>query len=193
MRKMIFHMRFLLGVGVVALSVFIVNYHFPFSGMKETLYDFRVPEGTISHVYPVARVRDMAFANGHSYRPMIEDPVYVDIKTSIPYQRARITVFYQNTTGIPLQIGLKQTASTAAFELKSFENEAREGEWQRGEATFDLSAASYYNKKYTIAFSVPGLRTEGTRQGEVRLSQMRLTLQRPPLSWKDITTLWRKE
>lgn len=190
---MIFLIRFLLGVGVVALSVFIVNYHLPFSGEKTVVTDFRAPDGTISHVYPVARVRDMAFADSRSYRPMIEDPVYADIKTSIPYQRVRVTVLHQNTTGTPLQIGLKQSASTAAFELKSFENEAREGKWQRGEATFDLSAASYYNKKYTIAFSVPGLRTEGARQGEVRLSQMRLTLQRPPLSWKDITKLWRKE
>lgn len=172
--------RTLLGIAALGVCVFILNYHLPFSGTKEIVYDFRAPDGTVSLVYPVARVRDTAFADGRLYRPMIEDPVYLDIKTFVPYQRARIALVYQNTTGIPLQIGLKQTGGTAAFELKSFENETRQGGWHRGEATFDLSGASYYNRKYTIAFSVPGLRTEGAQQGEVRLSRMVLTLEREP-------------
>lgn len=184
--------RFTLAVLVVGLALFIVNYHLPFSGAKKITYDFRGPDGTVSHVYPVARVRDIARADGRTYRPMIEDPVYFDVKTLVPYKAARIELVYENTTSIPLAVGVKLPDAGPPFDLKSLENRTQEGRWSRGSALFDLSRASYYNGKYTFAFSVPGLRTEDTGQGEVRLSQMRLLLERPSLSWNDILLLWKK-
>ncbi len=184
--------RCVLVAAVIVLALFIVNYHFPFSGVKTITYDFRGPDGTISHAYPVARVRDMARADGRTYRPMIEDPVYVDVKTLVPYRTAHIDLIYENTTSIPLAVGVKLSDGGTPFDLKSFENITQEGKWSRGSASFDLSDASYYNGKYTFAFSVPGLRTEHTGQGEVWLSQMRLILERPPLSRNDVTSLWKK-
>lgn len=184
--------RFTLAVLVVGLALFVVNYHLPFSGSKKITYDFRGPDGTISHVYPVARVRDIARGDGRTYRPMIEDPVYFDVKTRVPYRAARIELIYENTTSIPLAVGMKLSDGGSPFDLRSFENIIQEGRWSRGSASFDLSRASYYNGKYTFAFSVPGLRTERTGQGEVRLSQMRLILERSPLSRNDIFMLWKK-
>lgn len=192
MRQIIILWRVLLGVGIIILGFFIFNYHLPYYGVKTIIYDFRAPDGTISHAYPVVRVRDMAFADGRSYRPMIEDPLYIDIKTLAQYRAVRIELVYQNTTDTPLQIGMKRAGNGTAFELKSFENEPREWEWRRGEVLFDLSGASYYNGKYTFAFSVPGLKTENSSAGEVRLSRMALTLKRSQLSWNDIKTLWGK-
>ncbi|MBI4252645.1 hypothetical protein HY623_00465 [Candidatus Uhrbacteria bacterium] len=176
---------------MIGLVLFVANYHVPLSGTKTITYDFRGPDGTISHAYPVARVRDMARQNGRTYRPMIEDPVYVDVKTLLPYRVARIDLIFQNTTSIPLAVGMKRAGGTPSFDLKSVEEAPTEGGWSRGSVLFDLSTASYYNGKYTFAFSVPGLRTERPGQGEVRLSQMRLILERPPLSWDDILTLWK--
>lgn len=184
--------RCVLAVAVVALVLFIANYHLPFSGVKKITCDFRGPDGTISHAYPVARVREMARADGRTYRPMIEDPVYFDVKTLVPYRAAHIELIYNNGTVVPLKIGVKLPDGGPPFDLKSLENITKEGRWSRGSASFDLSSASHYNGKYTFAFSVPGLRTERTGQGEVRLAQMRLILERPSLSWNDISLLWKK-
>ncbi|MEK7123046.1 MAG: hypothetical protein AAB855_04290, partial [Patescibacteria group bacterium] len=136
---------------------------------------------------------DMAFADGRSYRPMIEDPVYFDVRTVVPYKRMRIGLMYNNKTGIPLKIGMKLPDGGPDFELRVLENETSEGEWTRGSASFDLSDASYYNSKYTFAFSVPGLRTENTGAGEVRLSRITLTLEREPFEWNDIASLWKQK
>lgn len=184
--------RCVLLAAVIAFVFFVVNYHLPFSGVKTINYDFRGPDGTISHVYPVARVRDMARVEGRTYRPTIEDPVYFDVKTLVPYQAARIELIYENTTSIPLAVGVKLPDGGHPFDLESFENRTQEGKWSRGSASFDLSRASYYNGKYTFAFSVPGLRTENNSAGEVRLSQMRLILERQSLSWNDMLSLWKK-
>lgn len=185
--------RILLAIAVLVLCAYIVNYHFPFSGMKTIETDFRAGKGIVSYLYPVARVRDMAVTDGRSYRPMVEDPVYFDVRTIVPHERVRIILIYNNTTGVPLKIGMKLPEGTGAdFELHALENEVKEGEWTRGEVLFDLSRASYYNSKYTFAFSVPGLRTEGVGAGEVRLAQMTLTLERDPIQWDDIILLWKK-
>jgi hypothetical protein len=185
--------RCALGIGLVVLSLYILNYHIPFSGVKEIRYNFRAPDGTVSHVYPVARVKDMARQDGRTYRAMIEDPVYFDVRTVAPYDTARIDLVYQNTTRTPLQIGMKLQSGETAFDLKPLQDERKEGQWTRGTAQFDLSRASYYNSKYTFAFSVPGLRAEQVDTGEIRLSQMVFTLERPPLRWADIKSVWKKK
>lgn len=177
----LFRLVLAVGVGGIVFSIF--TYHLPLSGVKRVYYDFRAPDGTVSHLYPVARVRDLVSQGGKTYRPMIEDPVYFDVKTAVPYKTARIDLVYENRTSIPLRIGMKLPEGGPAFELKALE---------RGSVAFDLSRASYYNSKYTFVFSVPGLRTENTAAGEVRLAEMTLTLERKPFQWEDIQSLWKK-
>lgn len=179
-------------IAAAFMIVGVMNYHVPFSRVKTIEYSFRGPDGTISHVYPVARVRDVARADGRTYRSMIEDPLYFDVRTLLPYGKARIELVYRNKTAVPLKIGVKLKNGETAFDIKPFANITKDGEWSRGEVAFDLSPASYYNSKYTFAFSVPGLRAESAAAGEVRLSQMTLTLERDPISWKEIMKLWKK-
>lgn len=170
-----------------------MNAHFPFSGVKILATDFSASKGIVSHLYPVARMRDMAYANGRAYRPMIEDPVYFDVKTVVPYRTARIELLYDKRTVIPLKIGMKLSKGTdARFELKPLENETREGTWTRGEVSFDLSDKSTYNSKYTFVLSLPGLLTEKPDSGELRLSHMTLTLEREPFVWGDLIAYLKK-
>src|SRR3989338_6971967 len=122
---------------IIGLALFVVNYHVPLSGTKTVIYDFRTADGIVSHVYPVSRVRDMARAAGRAYRPMIEDPVYADVKTLLPYRAAHVDLIFENTTSIPLAMGVKRADGTPSFDLKSIENVQREGKWARGSVLFD--------------------------------------------------------
>jgi len=182
---MILVWRSMLFMAVVGIVCSIFSYHLPPNGRKDIQYWFDGPTGSVSFVYPVSRVRDRERGDDRvSYIRMIEDPVYFDVTTSVPYDTATFDITYDNTTSIPLQIGMKQHDGVSpAILLKDFEKIVRRGIWSQGSVSFDLSKANRYNSKYTFAFSVPGLVTEKNRAGEIRLSEMTLHLKRKPLSW----------
>lgn len=185
--------RIALAACVIAFVGVVINAHFPFSGVKILNTDFSAGIGIVSHLYPVARMRDMAYANGRAYRSMIEDPVYFDVKTVVPYRTARIELVYDNRTAIPLKVGMKLPKDAdARFELKPLNFQEVQGVWTRGEVSFDLSDASTYNSNYTFVLSLPGLLTEKSDTGELRLSHMTLLLEREPLLWSDFITRVKK-
>lgn len=180
--------RVLLGSVVVGILFFVLNYHIPFSGEKNIHYTFDGPLGMVSFVYPVSRVRDREQAeDGVKFIRMVEDPVYVDVTTRIPFDMVTLEVTYDNTTDIPLAMGIKQKeGSSPSILLKEFESVSRVGNWSKGTVSFDLRSANHYNGKYTFVFSAPGLVTEKSISGDIRLSEMTLHLKRKPLSWGDI-------
>ncbi len=176
--------RLLLACGIFFFIGWVVNEHIPFSGVKKAVTDFSRPGGTISFVYPVSRIHD---------GEMVEDPLYGDVHTLVPYTRATADLVYSNTTDIPLRMGIKQEGESGrTIVLKEFETEKWEGEWRRAVVSFDLNGASYYNNKYTLVFSAPGLVTEKDIPGEIHLAKLTLTLAREPFSWNDVVRLWRE-
>ncbi|MDP2630517.1 MAG: hypothetical protein Q8P56_03860 [Candidatus Uhrbacteria bacterium] len=185
--------RGLLGIAVAGVLFSILNYHIPFGGEKNIRYTFDGPSGMISFVYPVSRVRDRERAqDGAPFIRMVEDPVYFDVTTSVPFDTATLDVTYENTSPIPLQMGAKQKeGDTPSILLKQFEQISRTGNWSNGTVSFDLRTSNRYNGKYTFVFSVPGLVTEKNVPGEVRLSEMTLRLKRKSLSWNDIAAIGR--
>lgn len=173
--------------GVVLLFIgSIINYHLPFGGVKRVEYGFQHASGMISMVYPVSRVKDVQTAlDGIEYRLMVEDPLYVDVQSVVPYKTATIQLTFTNTTGTPLKIGIKRSGD-AGILLEPFNQTVRSGEWTMGTVSFDLADASYYNNKYTFVFSVPGLVTEKNSKGDIRLAHMTITLKRDPFSFAEI-------
>lgn len=185
---MIFVWRALLFVVIVGVVCAVVTFHIPLNGKKDIQYGFDGQTGSVSFVYPVSRVKDRQRADeGSSFIQMVEDPLYVDVTTRVPYDTATIEVTFANTTPLPFQMGIKQKeGSQKSILLKGFEQTFREGHWTRGSVSFDLQTANYYNGKYTFVFSVPGLVTEKNIPGEIRLSEMTLHLQRKPFSLHDL-------
>lgn len=172
--------RFVLTGAILLFIGIVINYHIPFFGEKRVEYYFQHANGTVSMVYPVSRVKDPQRApDGMLYRAMVEDPLYVDVRTLVPYKRATIQLIYQDTTETPLKIGMKKNRD-AGIQLKKFDHEKQVGVWTVGNVSFDLADASYYNNKYTFVFSVPGLVTEKNSKGDVRLAKLLLTLMREP-------------
>lgn len=180
--------RGVLALCVVGILFWVLNYHFPLNGEKTVRYAFDGPSGIVSFVYPVSRVRDRERAqDGAKNIRMVEDPVYVDVTTRTPFDTVTLEVTYDNTTDIPLSMGIKQKeGNSPSILLKKFESVSRVGNWSKGTVSFDLRSANHYNGKYTLVFSAPGLVTEKGISGEIRLSQMTLHLKRKPLSMGDI-------
>lgn len=186
--------RAVLVVGVAGILFSVLNYHIPLSGEKNTRYTFDGPTGMISFVYPVSRVRDRERAeDGALFIRMVEDPVYFDVLTSVPFDTATLEVTYNNTSSIPLRMGVKQKeGEMPSILLKDFEPVSRAGNWSKETVSFDLRTANHYNGKYTFAFSAPGLVTEKNIPGQLRLAEMTLRLKREPFSWNDIATQWKR-
>jgi len=179
--------RILLALGILAGGIAVVNYHIPFSGTKYVDYAFQGPSGTVSFVYPVSRVKDrQRSSDGVLALPMIEDPLYFDIKAYVPFKRATFHLTYRNTTGTELALGIKRGDGSTGIAIKKFEKSSQRGVWTDATVSFDLAGASDYNNNYTFVLSVPGLVTEKQNQGAVDLARMRIQLQRDPISWHDI-------
>lgn len=180
--------RALLFLVVVGIVCAVFAYHIPLSGEKDVHTAFDGPKGSISFVYPVSRVKDRERGeDGVSFIRMVEDPVYIDVHTRVPFDSARLDVTYINTTSIPLQMGIKlQEGSNPAILLKSFEHISQKGNWSRASVSFDLTRAKRYNGKYTVVFSAPGLVTEKNIPGELRLAEMTVHLKRKAFSWDDM-------
>lgn len=171
--------RIILVLGVLIFFGSIFNGHVPFTGIKHIEYVFDHPHGSIGVMRPPVRYRVERDGDYTSAR-ILEDPIYFDIRTSIPYKRMVVVIRYRNESTLPFRIAVRSTQHGWSFVSHEFVSR-EDGEWMIGMADIDLSLAVRHNGKYTFALSVPGLVLETGNGASVLVQSLSIDLYREPL------------
>lgn len=158
---------------------YVFNQHIPFTGVRMISYTFDRPHGAVGIFRPPVRYELIEGEKGRKIAKVIEDPLYFDIKTVIPYDFATVSFAYQKHTLRPVQLAVKPASGSEQFIIIPFYEEKR-GDWIMGTATVDLVTAARQNSKYTFALSIPGL-VANTTDEYVLVSRMNIRLTRPSL------------
>lgn len=170
-------------IGIAALVViffgYVLNQHIPFTGVHVISYTFDRPDGAIGVFRPSVRYEFITSDKGGKIAKVIEDPVYFDVKSIIPYQSAVISFVYQNHTSRLVQLAMKPANGGEQFSIIPFLEE-KKGDWIIGTANVNLTAASRQNSKYTFALSIPGLVANSSNEC-VLVSRMEIRLKRQSL------------
>lgn len=164
---------------VVVFFGYVFNQHIPFTGVRIISYTFDRPHGAIGIFRPPARYELVEGEKGRKIAKVIEDPIYFNIKSILPYHSAKISFTYQKHTSRHAQLAAKPVSGGEQFIIIPF-REAKIGGWTIGTADVDLSAVSRQNSKYTFALSIPGL-VANTSDEYVLVSRMNIRLERSSL------------
>lgn len=164
---------------VVVFFGYIFNQHIPFTGVRMISYTFDRPHGAIGIFRPPVRYELIDSEKTGKIAKIIEDPVYFDVKSSVPYRTASFSFAYQKHTSRTVQLAMKPASSGGRFILIPFREE-KKGDWTIATAHVDLATASRQNSKYTFALSIPGLVANDSNE-YVLVSHMNIRLERQPL------------
>src|SRR3989344_647713 len=88
-------------------------------GQLQASYDLQSDVPLISRLFPANR---LAGASTDGQR-VLQEPVYFDLRSPQPYQKARLTISYDNQGQSLLQLGLKMAGEDDwSYQLKPLEN-----------------------------------------------------------------------
>ncbi len=176
----IFHIVLILCV--VGFFVWIFDQNVPVAGTKLLIYNFKDLSGVFSELYPRDRVApDDEQTKNLRVKRIIEDPVYFDVRTRVPYEQATLRVEYQNTTTKQVSLGIRILGQEWKTSLDQNGKRSKQGEWEILESSFDLSTVPLYQNKYTFVISIPGMEYDKPEVGSILVSRATITLQRKSL------------
>lgn len=182
--------RILLVAGIVGFFAFVLNATIPFAGRVVLEYTAGTPNGRITRLHPLDRVLSVPILDDTSIaESLIEDPVYFEIKTVVPYREVEVELAYRNRAGIIVSVGVRRGKAFESFDLVPIQELPSRGIWQRATARIDLTGALREKNRYRMIIALPGIAYDHPGSGDVLLSKMRITLRRDPLSISDIRSL----
>lgn len=193
MKGIVLAFRVFFTLAAVGFFVWIADQHIPFDGRSDLTYTAGEMHGQITRPHPLDRVRVIKDASARPIEQFIEDPIYFEIKTSVPYQRANFTIRYQNKTDVSFKIGLKDGLEGKVLGLKNVNTVRKDGEWTVGEAEFDLFGVERTKDRYFFILSFPGVQFEHPERGFVLLDEMRVSLSRPSARTSDFLSLFKRK
>lgn len=174
--------------GLCVLFLWVADQNISFSGYKSIDYVFGDPGPVISELQPVSRMSSKEYnSDGTSFQKMLEDPVYFDLITPLPYQRAKIRLLFSNHTSIPLRLGVRGSGS-ADYILGNMSEDSNDGRWTEGHIDIDLSQAAWEKGKYRFVLSVPGL-VRGNDEEYVALSSINIQLYKDPITFANMKSV----
>ncbi len=178
--KIIIGWRIVLLCFVAGFLGYVLQKNIPFDGARELTYSFGEPKGEIAHLRPFARVtREQG--KGNKGEQILEDPVYLDVYSFIPFKKANIRVWYSNSTENEFSVGVQKRVHADQVLMKPFESLTQEGKWSIGTVSYDLRGIPLMRGGYIFVFSAPGLTRDGIDNGTLRVSRIHLTLERESL------------
>lgn len=184
MQLVILH-RLLLAALILFFFAGILHQHIPFAGTRRVVYTSDALAGSIGRLRPLDRISQETLSDGLRIDRMIEDPVYLDFKTLVPYDTARMSVRYRNESPYVLSGGMNLDQTGWKIERRDLTYEKQENGWTIGSAEFSLANVSRRKDAYQFLLTAPGLRYEN-REGSILISSIQLDLSRRPLVWEDI-------
>ena len=176
---------------IIGFFSYLLHAHIPFTGTKTIVYTSDALHGQIGRLRPLDRIPQDTLANGRHIDRMVEDPVYLDLKTIVPFDKARLSVFYKNETPYALSLGVNAAEKGWNIQTKELEIEEGEDGWTIGSSEFDLTAVQRRKEVYQFLISAPGLRYE-KHEGSIFISKIIIHLQRKPVSLSDFAFLAKK-
>ncbi len=167
---------------VVGFLVWVFDQNIPVAGTKILTYNFKDLSGAFSELYPRDRVApDDEQTKDLKVKRITEDPVYFDVRTRMPYERATLRVEYQNTTSREVSLGIRIPGQEWKTALNRDGKRSKQGEWEVIESSFDLSKIPLHQNKYTFVISIPGMEYDKPEIGSLLASRAVVTLQRKSL------------
>lgn len=170
--------RAIIIAAVLFFIAWIVDQHVPIAGIRTIHYTSGVPNGSVTRPHPLDRVVTDDLAKVETF---IEDPVYFEVKTSVPYDHVELSFRYKNKLAVPLRVGVKRSDRENDILFSEVEEEKKDGDWTIATTAFDLSSVRRMNHRYHFLFSMPGLQYEYPEKGSLTLSRMTVRLVRLPL------------
>lgn len=173
----------------VVLLAFLLYKDFNPSGQLKVNYDFCSPTPFISEFSPHGRVLDINKMKGECTQAMVIDPVYFDVRLPQKFDSAKLTVWYGKKSATKLLIGPAVNLALWQWDLISINSENNNGNWQLGNATYDLRYLKLDNNNLRFLISSPGLDTAGERiifkKLEIQFQKERLNSDNWPWRLKD--------
>lgn len=156
MQKTLTISRTFIVLAVLVFFGYILNQHIPFMGVHTISYSFDRPNGAIGVFRPSVRYELISGEGNKKMAKILEDPVYFDIKSIVPYHSAHFSFMYKNNSSHHVRLAYKSMQLGKQFKIVPLYEKIL-GEWTVGSADVELIDAARENSKYTFAFSLPGL------------------------------------
>ncbi|MBI4280784.1 hypothetical protein HY628_01140 [Candidatus Uhrbacteria bacterium] len=173
-------------LGAVALFAWTAWQNAAPSGVFEARYDFAEAIPFITGLSPGDRVGSLERdSRGDAYQTIIDDPVYFRVRAPRHFDRAWITVRYQNPSQQPLAVGGLVDWNTFQFDLKPLRSDATD-DWQTVTVAFDLAPLRWEGRTLTFAFSAPEMKII---KRPVQISEIKVRLERSPFFFEDLWDL----
>lgn len=187
---MIWLIRILLTIGLVALFGWTAWQNIVLPGVFEAHYDFDQTTPFITSLTPGDRVEPITRnARGVAYQTVIDDPTYFRIRAPRSFEQAKITMRFKNESDHPFSIGGLVSWEEYQFDFKSLEETYQDKDWQVATVEFDLTRLlTTDGRTYTFALSLPGITETGNK---VQIESIWVRLEREPQTIKElVTSLW---
>lgn len=189
MKKWVIINRVVIFCAGVFFIVWIFDQHIPFAGVRVIEYTSGVPNSIVTRPHPLDRVETH---EKEHVEKIIEDPVYFEVKTSVPYERVTLIMRTQNHATVPLKVGLKRSEQGNDVSIQPLLHDKSDGDWSIDHVSFDLAGSLRVSDRYYFLLSLPGVQYEYPERGYALLSTMTITLERPGARWADYTRYFRK-
>ena len=182
------YIRFILIVIPIIFLGYLLYQDFSPSGRLVVDYDFCSLNPFVSVWSPHGRVLDIEKIkideSKYCQQKMVIDPVYFDVRLPQNFTTARLTVWYQKSSEIKLQIGPAVDLSAWQWRLKDINYARAEGSWQVGIVEYDLVGSKLENNRLHFLVSSPGLDTSGQ---EIIFRKIEIEFIKEPInSWPDL-------
>ena len=136
----------------------------------------------ISSLEPQYRVSKPKVVDGKIGQVLVSNPVYFNLRTVLPFKKAKIWIEYKNPSNQTFRVGGLVNNELWQFDLKEIKGELQESGWLVGQAEFDLRGYFRLKNQYRFILSVPYVELEDQNEGLV-ISRLHLELSREPLSF----------
>lgn len=181
-RNFIFLERIIIGTLVIGYGTYILNANFPIAGKAAYEYNGGAFHGILGRLRPGDRVEyDGAKPQPGTVR-IIENPVYFDAHTSLSFRSARLELVYRSTLPYSVALGVKNHQRGSSLSIEKGSEGVDSAGWRHLSTTLPLPPRDALDSGYTFVVSIPGI----THGAPVEVQKIRVSLERDPLSWRDI-------
>ena len=165
-------------------------------GYFKATQDFKTPQKFISDFYPKEKIYD----NG-----IVEMPVYFKIRTPQFFKKAYITIFYQNPSSVPLDLGIRNNAvpqecaknkdllfnaeckewglKKEEYENKSLSEKTISNEdLEEATINFSLEKIPLIEQNYEFMISVSD---KTSLRHKIKIKKIKIILEKDPLTWRE--------
>ena len=183
-KKMLFWLRLVLFMAFLAiLSVLIYANIYPSGRLIVEHKIGMTGPCNISPLEPRHRVLAPEIIAGQKAQALISNPVYFNLRTVLPFRKAKIRIVYRNPENYNFRIGGLVNNDLWQFDFKEVEVVSQEGDWLTGQAEFDTSFYYRDDNKYRFILAVPYQELEDFSSA-LAVHRIDIELERDPMTFK---------